>query len=104
MPRDNAGRRAWVKYQLELRGHTLGTIARELGVSRSCPRDALWKPYPKMEIAIADKLGVDPQDIWPERYGPDGKPNRKKGRRSSTHRNSVAKDQSAANGNVGAWK
>lgn len=91
IPSSDDGRRAWVLYRLRLAGHTLGTLARELGVHRSCPGRAFWAPYPKMEKALADKLGVHPAQIWPERYDRDGKPNRPMGRprerrpRSSRH-------------------
>lgn len=73
-------RRAWIKYQLELRGYTLSSLARELGVSRHAPKLALDRPYPRMERAIAERLELDPAQIWPERYDASGKPNRPLGR------------------------
>ena len=42
---------------------------------------ALHRPYPVAEKIIAETLGVSAREIWPERYGNDGKPNRKAGRR-----------------------
>ena len=98
MPGDDYGRRQWVKYQLSLQGFTLGKLARELGVSRSCTRDALWKPYPRMERAIAERIGLRPEEIWPERYGRSGTPNRGQGRRSSTHDDSVPAADAEPNG------
>lgn len=80
IPLDQIQRRAWVKYQLELHGYTFGKLARELGVSRGVPQQALSHPYPKMERAIAEKIGVPPQVIWPERYDAQGLPNRPMGR------------------------
>jgi Ner family transcriptional regulator len=80
IPSDPAHRRAWVKYQLELAGYSLSSLARELGVSRHAPKLALDRPYPKMERAIAEKIGAPPQEIWPDRYNTDGTTNRKIGR------------------------
>jgi lambda repressor-like predicted transcriptional regulator len=31
-------------------------------------RKALDKPSRRMELAIAEKIGLPPEDIWPERY------------------------------------
>lgn len=61
-------RRVWIKSQLELLGSSFSDIARELNVTRQAVRSALVKSYPKMEAAIADKLGKQAKDIWPERY------------------------------------
>lgn len=68
IPKDSAHRREWIKYQLRLKGISLSAIARELGVSRHAPRIALVTPYPRMERAIAAKIGVPPEILWPERY------------------------------------
>lgn len=40
-----------------------------------------------MEKALADALGLQPQDLFPERYDTDGLPNRRRGR----PRNSLTK-------------
>ena len=80
VPADPQARREWIKYQLRLRGLSLAAIARDLGVSRHAPHLALVKPYPRMERAIADKLELEPRQIWPERYDESGKPNRTLGR------------------------
>lgn len=40
---------------------------------------ALHKPYPLAESLIAEQLGISASEIWPSRYGTDGKPNRKRG-------------------------
>ena len=80
IPTEPAKRRAWIKYQLELAGYSLSSLARELGVSRHAPKLALDRPYPRMERAIAEKIGVGPHTIWTERYGEDGLPNRTIGR------------------------
>lgn len=72
--RDPGKRRAWVLYQLTLRGENLVTIAREWNVSRQCVRQALVKPYPKFERIIAEHLGLTPQQLFPDRYDRDGLP------------------------------
>lgn len=67
-PKKPVERRVWIKAQLELRKSSFADIARELGVSRQTVRKALDMSYPKMERAIAVKLGLPPEVIWPERY------------------------------------
>ena len=62
------GRRAWIKSALAVRGWTFGRIAKELGVARSTPRNALWRSSPRMEREIAARLDLTPEAIWPERY------------------------------------
>ena len=51
--RDPVKRRAWVNYQLSLRGESLASLARRYGVDRRTPRRAFCVPYPRMEQAIA---------------------------------------------------
>lgn len=43
---------------------------------------ALHRPYPLAEAIIAEALGVSAPEIWPTRYGKDGKPNRKRGQKA----------------------
>lgn len=68
VPKNHHKRRVWVKAMLELRGYTYASIARELGVVRSAVRKPLDTSYPKMERILAEKLGLKPEQIWPERY------------------------------------
>ena len=67
-PATEPARRIVILAALRLRGWTLGTIARELGCSRSAPRMALRRPSLPMEREIATRLGTTPEVIWPERY------------------------------------
>lgn len=67
-------RAEWIKYQLRLRGYSLAALAREAGVGRHAPQYALRHPYPRMESLIAQKLGLHPAQVWPERYHLDGTP------------------------------
>ncbi len=80
VPRNPEHRREWIKYQLRLRGYTLKALGQELRVSRHAVKLALIKPYPRLEQAIAAKIGVPPHYIWPERYDAAGHPSRPKGR------------------------
>lgn len=43
---------------------------------------ALHRPYPLAEAIIAEALGMSAPEIWPSRYGSDGKPNRKRGQKA----------------------
>ena len=69
---DPAKRRAWVLYQLKLRGESLASLARRLGVDRTTPGYALRKPYPRMERAIAEAVEVPVHVLFPERYTATG--------------------------------
>lgn len=65
----------------------MAQLAVELGVTRSCVRTALDRPYPRMEKVLADALGLTPQTLFPERYDALGLPNRPIGRpRNSTYK------------------
>lgn len=68
VPKKPDERREWIKYQLRVVGSSLSGISAELKVSRQAVSSALTMPYPKMEKAIARKLGVPPEKLWPERY------------------------------------
>lgn len=80
IPANPRQRREWIKYQLRLRNSSLAQVARDHGVSRDAAILALRKPYPRMERAIANALGLEPIQIWPERYDENGRPNRPLGR------------------------
>lgn len=58
---------------------SLRRLSRLNGYAAGSLRIALQRPWPKAEKIIAAALGVEPQDIWPTRYGADGKPNRAPG-------------------------
>lgn len=53
---------------LEVNGSSFAAIARELGVTRGAVRHVQDRPYPRMEKAVAAKIGFPPEDIWPDRY------------------------------------
>lgn len=61
-------RREWIKFQLRIHGSSLAALAGELGVKRQTVQCVFSCHYPKMELAIAKKIGMEPKHIWPERY------------------------------------
>ena len=91
----------WIKYQLGRRGYTLTSLGLEHGVSRHAVGLALRRPYPKMEAIIAAALGMDPTELWPERYNRQGKPNRPIGRPKKPATSNLKKHISRAHRN---WK
>ena len=73
VPKEPAIRRAWVLFQLRIRGWSLGLIADEIGVSRTTLRSALLEPSFPSEQAIAKKLGLQVKDLFPERFDHTGR-------------------------------
>jgi len=76
IPKEPVARREWIKYQLRLKGYSLARFSREYGTCRESATQALRRPVPLWEGRIAEKIGCRPQDLWPERYLEDGRPNR----------------------------
>lgn len=79
---DPRKRRAWVIYQVSLTGRSLAQVAREHGVKKQTLYRAFDTPYPRMERVIAQELGLEPQQVFPERYDDRGLPNRGRHARS----------------------
>lgn len=77
-PTDPEKRWECIKYQLRLRGSSLAQIGQELGIPRQSVNNAKRVRYPRVERAIARKIDVAPQDIWPDRWNPDGAPVRER--------------------------
>lgn len=69
-------RREWIRYQLAMCGETYASLGRKTGIDRHCIYHALAKPYPKVEAMLAKEMGLEPKDLFPERYTADGLPNR----------------------------
>lgn len=65
-----------IKAAIRMRGSTMAELSRQNGYVDSVVKQVLRKPWPAVEKIVADYLGVAPQTIWPDRYGPDGMPNR----------------------------
>jgi Ner family transcriptional regulator len=67
-PKDTYERQIWLVAMLHLKKSSYAGLARELGVTRSAVRKAVWQKNLRMEKAIAEKIGYVPELIWPERY------------------------------------
>ncbi len=63
-----------IKYELRRKGFTLASLSRIHGKGRTYFSLVLIYPLRKGEKIIADILGVHPSEIWPARYGSDGRP------------------------------
>lgn len=70
VPKNPDQRRVWVRWMLELNGSSFAAIGRELKppVTRGAVRHCQWRKSPRMEEAVAGKIGFKPEQIWPERY------------------------------------
>lgn len=78
---DPEKRRAWVVYQLRIRGNSLRKLGRVHNKSISAMSQALVAPSVNCENIIADALSIPVHQLFPERYTP-------RGRRLVTTRNS----------------
>lgn len=60
----------YIKMRLRLVGSSLAIIARELGIQPTTVTAASLgkRRSRRIETAIADRLGVTPRALWPERY------------------------------------
>lgn len=58
---------------LEQKGATFASVAKELGVSEGTLRNVLYRSAPAYEDAIAQKIGVTPEVIWPNRPRTDNR-------------------------------
>lgn len=62
-----------IKAELRKRGGSLADIARQEGVSRSALSRITRKGRSRrLEKAIAQALGIQPEEIWPSRYPRNG--------------------------------
>lgn len=82
IPINPSQRWEWLKYQLRSQGCSLRKLSDELGVTGNAVQLVKYTPYPRMERAIAKKLGFTPQAIWPERWNHDGTPCRERPNRA----------------------
>ncbi|MGH6883218.1 MAG: helix-turn-helix domain-containing protein [Hypericibacter sp.] len=73
VPKEPAIRRAWIIFQLRIRGWSLSDIAREMGIAPQSARGALLEPSAHVERALAKKLGLRVQDLFHDRYDPTGR-------------------------------
>ena len=63
-----------LKYELQKADSSFSEIARELGVTHSTVLAVSNSKgvSARVQQAIADKLGVSPSELWPERYPEKG--------------------------------
>ncbi|MDO4434877.1 MAG: helix-turn-helix domain-containing protein [Cardiobacteriaceae bacterium] len=59
---------ARIKYELAERGLTLSALSVQAGLAPATLKNALRMRYPKGERIIAEAIGVQPCEIWAERY------------------------------------
>lgn len=95
IPTDPSHRWEWIKFQLRVKGTSLACIARDLKVTGNAVKNAKRLPYPNVERAIAAALELAPVQIWPERWGADGQPVRRRPNHSETRSAKVSKDNAA---------
>ncbi|NQY77392.1 MAG: helix-turn-helix domain-containing protein [Halomonas sp.] len=82
IPINPSQRWEWLKYQLRSQGFSLRKLSDELDVTENAVQLVKYTAYPRMERAIAKKLGLTPQVIWPEHWNHDGTPNRQRPNRA----------------------
>ncbi|WP_176243671.1 helix-turn-helix domain-containing protein [Halomonas sp. CSM-2] len=82
IPSNPTQRWEWLKYQLRSQGSSLRKLSDELGVTGNAVQMVKYTPYPRMERAIAKKLGLSPHAVWPERWNHDGTPCRERPNRA----------------------
>jgi Ner family transcriptional regulator len=57
-----------VQAALKKRGLSLAGLSKLNGYRTTAAGKALKRPWPALEILIAEAIGLAPQDIWPGRY------------------------------------
>jgi Ner family transcriptional regulator len=72
IPTEPRQRAQWIISELKLSGTSLAAIANELGCSRQAGALALRVASRRWEEALAAKLKVPVEQLWPDRYSPDG--------------------------------
>lgn len=66
--------RADIKAALEKLGLSLKAVGLDAGFGPRSGAKVLDTWWPNMERVVADALGVEPWDIWPDRYNDYGQP------------------------------
>lgn len=68
VPKNPAERRAWVVYQLRIRGLSLRALGRRVGVTQQAMSNTLSGPNSHLEPIISEAIGLTPQQLFPERF------------------------------------
>lgn len=58
---------------LDRKGVSLSDLENELGVGKNAIRNVFYRKCGRYEDAIAEKIGVSPELIWPSRYLSDNR-------------------------------
>ncbi|WP_348647968.1 helix-turn-helix domain-containing protein [Pseudomonas sp. PNP] len=87
IPSDPELRWEWIKFQLRAKGTSLAKVARKMNVSISAVLNVKRLPYPRMERAIAKALGLEPNELWPDRWNANGTPQRQRPKRPESSTN-----------------
>lgn len=63
-----------IKARVRMNGTTLAEISRRGGLNQEACSWALKHPWPRAERLIADAIGCEPCELWPDRYDRHGRP------------------------------
>ena len=78
-------RKGWhsedIKAAVRKTGVTLSDLALAAGLTESACRVALKRPHWDAEMAIAERIGVSPRELWPQRY--ERRPQPRRSRKAS---------------------
>ncbi|MDQ5987988.1 MAG: hypothetical protein CSYNP_03741 [Syntrophus sp. SKADARSKE-3] len=64
----------WIKHRLGLQGITFGDLGRMYGKHKGNFLRVKANVSPKYERIIADHVGLEPWDLWPDRYDENHQP------------------------------
>lgn len=73
VPKEPGFRRAWLVYQLRLRGWSLAELARQEGVNYEALARTMVEPNSHLEPIVARVLGTTVQELFPERFDKNGR-------------------------------
>jgi len=73
VPRDARERSIWVQGRLRLHASSFAAIARGLGISARAVGQAMFMPNHRVERALAAALGLEPRQLFAERYDAAGR-------------------------------
>lgn len=90
----------WILNQLRLKGLSLARISIDHGYHKSAVGLVRDYRYPAIERIITDILGLTPQDLFPDRYTPDGRPIGRNYPRDRRHLN-ISKNEAGVNLKIG---
>lgn len=85
IPLDLERRWEWIKFQLRVRGTSLADLAKTNELNERAIRNAKHRAYPRVERVIAKALGLQPEQLWPERWNADGTPSRQRPNRAEAN-------------------